>query len=221
MLGIDAQQRAREAIRQADKALINDVAQVSALQKHAENFRDMLFAAFQFIENETMTLQELQVTLRRPEKQQLHVQSRDRLPFALQLDTEPSYDTRPQTASNNENAEPAAPPAPELALRLFAVLTTPYQGLLRHYTIYSDGMWKRTTFAITPHGVQERSALVPRFNPDVLTLEAVNLLSYVCILHPTWAALGDEVETMTLDKIKERTRVKHHLSGLGAPRRPS
>lgn len=216
MIGIDAQQRAREGLRKIDQALAAELKVESTLWNAAESFRDGIFGAFQFIENETMTFQELQVMVRRVGKDQLQIQSRERLPFQLVMDREFSYDSKPQNAE--QPPEQASRPT-ELAVRLFAVLASPYQGLLRYYTIFADSSWKRTTFVPGANGPETRHALVPRLSADVLVLEAVDLLGYVCLLHPTWANLEAEAETLTVEDLKQRSLIKQHLSGLGAPRR--
>jgi hypothetical protein len=213
MLGIDAQQRAREALRRVDQLLATELEIETQVRRQAEAFRDSLFSAFQFVESETMALQELQVQIKRLDKQQLQVQSKGRLPFILMLDPDIAYDWKPV------QTEGAAQSVYELGSRLFAVMPSPHRGLLRYYTIFADGAWKRTTFALGAQGVQERNALVPRFNAEVLIREAIDLLGYVCLLHPTWAALVDESETMTIEALRDRQRNKTHPTGLGAPRR--
>jgi hypothetical protein len=101
---------------------------------------------------------------------------------------------------------------------MFAVFMPPARGLLRYYTIFADGAWKRTTFVASAGGVQTRSAMVARATPDVLILEAVDLINYACTVHPTWKALAAEAENMAVENIMDRTSVKTHLSGLGTPR---
>lgn len=214
MLNLDAQQRARDALRQLDQALAADNATVEEVQKQATNFRDNLFAAFQFLEGEAMALQELQLQVKREGKQQLLIQPRGRPSFLLVLDAEPAYDSRPQ----GQTAEGAPQSSTELATRLFVVLSAPYRGMLRYYTIFADGTWKRTTFSASGEQVQARNAMVPRSSPDVLVLEAVDLLRYVCTLHPAWDSLIADAETLTLDAVLDRYRVKIHLTGLAAPR---
>jgi hypothetical protein len=215
MLSFEAQQRAREALRKVDQALGAAIALESELHKHAEGFRETMFGAFQFLESESMSLQELQLKMQRTDKNQVHVQSKGRYPFILMLDPEAAYDTRP--AAQGQSAEQT--PAPELAARLFAVLAAPYQGVLRYYTIFADGAWKRTTFTASASGVQTRSTLVGRYTADVLVLEAVDLLGYACTMHPSWDPLTDSAETLNIEGLRQRTNVKTHLSGLGAVRR--
>jgi hypothetical protein len=216
MLNLEAQQRAREALRRADQALAALVEAESNVQKQADTFRENVFSAVQFLENESMTLQELQIQARRPDKNQLQVQSRGRQPFALIMNAEPAYDIRPAPAGQATEAPPQS--STELAARMFAVFLPPNRGLLRYYTIFADGAWKRTTFVPTSGGVQTRSTLVPRATPDVLILEAVDLINYAFTVHATWDSLAAEAETMTVEAIQDRTRVKAHASGLGTPR---
>jgi hypothetical protein len=215
MLSNDAQQRAREALRKVDQMLAANVEAENTLEKHAFSFRDNMFAAFQFIESESMTMKELQVQIKREDKQQLRVASRGRAPFMLYMDNEAAYDSRPYAAAQDQPAETSI----ELAHRLFAVFAPPHVGLLRYYTVFADGAWKRTTFVPGPEGAQVRSAMVQRSSIDVLVLEAIDLLGYACTVHPTWEPLAAAAEQVTLAELHERERVKGHLTGLGAPRR--
>ncbi len=218
MLGMDGQQRVREALRKVDKALTEQVHSEGEIAKHADTFRETFFNAFQLIEQETLTLQELNVQIRRPDKQQLQVQSQGRLPFVLLLNTEVGYDIKASMPPNDPEQSPDTLPS-DLSARMFAVLAPPYRGLLRYYTIFADGMWKRTTFTFNGNVVAERSALVPRYNAEILTLEAVDLLSYACLAHPTWNPLISESETVTAEALRDRNTNKIHSSGLGNPRR--
>lgn len=217
MLNFDAQQRAREALRRADEALVAQLALESEVTKQATSFRDTLFSAFQFVESEALALQELSVQLKRSDKNQLQVGSQGRPSFVLVLDTELAYDHNQQIASQGQ--APAAENMPELAARIFAVLLPPNQGLLRHYTIFASGAWKRTTFTLASGGVQARSALVPRASPDVLVLEAIDLLGYAALVRPLWSPLVADAESFTPDLLRDRTRTRLHQSGLGGPRR--
>ena len=92
------------------------------------------------------------------------------------------------------------------------------RGLLRHYTIFSDGAWKRTMFGLTTNGVQEKPMLVPRFSVDSVVLEGINLLGQVCTLHPSWENIAAQSETLSVDDVRDRTKMKKRLTGLGAPR---
>jgi hypothetical protein len=108
-----------------------------------------------------------------------------------------------------------------MAARFFAIFAPPNQGLLRYYTIFADGLWKRTTFTLAQGRVLAYNAHAPRFNAELLTREAVDLLGYVCTLQPTWDNLAPRAETFTLDMLQERDQVKTHLTGLGVPRHTS
>jgi hypothetical protein len=57
-----------------------------------------------------------------------------------------------------------------------------------------------------------------RFAPDILVLEAADLLGHVCMLHPTWANLEPRAGGITLEALRERGRVKEFLTA-GTPRR--
>jgi hypothetical protein len=218
MLGSEAQQRVREALRKIDQSLAGMVAHEEEVLKHAQAFRDSLFGAFQFIESESMTMQEMQLQVKREGKQQLQVTSRGRPSFMLVFDPELAYDVKPPLpAAQGGEAQQHA--TRDLAARLFAVFTAPNQGLLRYYSLFSDGSWKRTTFAVTAEGVQPRSTLVPRATPDILALEAIDLLGYALTAHATWSPLAEEAETLTMNTLQDRTRTRIHLSGLGAPKR--
>jgi hypothetical protein len=219
MLSLEAQQRIRETLRRLDQSLANAASVENELVKQAQGFRDTFFGAFQFIENESMALQEIQVQAKREGKQQLQVTSRGRPSFMLIMDSELAYDSKPPPAGQGQAEEGASQSTIELGARIFAVLTPPYQGLIRYYTIFVDGSWKRTTFALTANGARPRSALVPRATPDVLTLEAIDLLGYACMVHPTWNSMANEAEMFTLEGIQDRKQTKTHLSGLGMPRR--
>lgn len=215
MLSFETQQRIREALRRSDQLAAADAATEHEVQKQAQGFRDNFFAALQFIETESMTLQEVQVQIKRIDKQQLQVQLRGRPTLMVVFDPEMAYDHKPQPRAAGQAPESVV----ELAGRLFVVFAPPYQGVVRYYTIFSDGTWKRTTFTATGSGVQTRSTLVPRSSPDVLAMEVVDLLGYVSTLHPAWSDLTADVETIGLEAVRDRTRVKIHLTGLGAPRR--
>lgn len=219
MLGFDAQQRAQEALRRIDQTLETDINTESAVQTQAHSFRDAFFGAFQYIERETLQLKALFVQLNRLDINQIQVQSRGRAPFMLSLDPEVAYDTKTGT-TQGQTGEGAAQGPVELSARLFAVFAPPYQGLVRYYTIFADGTWKRTTFTFGAGSPQARSALLQRFNLDVLVLEAADLLGHICTLHPTWANLAPTAETLTFEMLRERERIKDHLTGLGVARRP-
>ncbi len=213
MLGFDAQNRVNEALRRIDQALAADMELEQAVQQHAQNFRDTIFAALQYIERESLQLKALLVQTRRLDANQLHVQIKGRGAFVASIDPELAYERKTQ-------AEATAQSQPELAARLFMVLAPPYHGLLRHYTIFGDGTWKRTTFSMGANGITAQSALLQRFSPDVLVLEACDLIGYVSTLHPSWTGLAQSAETLTAETIRDRLRVKSNLMGLATVRLP-
>jgi hypothetical protein len=179
MLSIETQQRATEAMRKIDQSLESDLAHQEAVQKQAHNFREALFAAFQFIERESLQLNAVLIQIKRLDANQILIQCKGRIPFALSLDPEVAYDIR-------SKGEDVLTGSLELTARLFAVFAAPYHGVFRHYTIFADGTWKRTTFTYSKAGVQTRSMLLQRFNLDILVLEAVEMLGHTCLLHPIW-----------------------------------
>lgn len=213
MLGFEAQQRAQEALRKIDQGLEQDIAAEDAVLNQAKLFRDGMFGAFQFIEREVLQLKALLVQMQRLDANQIRVQSKGRMPFVVSLDPEVAYDTR-HTASQGQASEGATPGPVELSARLFVVFAPPFQGVLRYYTIFADGTWKRTTFTAGHGGMHARSALLQRFAPDILVLEAVDLLGYVCMLHPTWSTLEDRASSLTVDLLRERSQVKEHLTAV-------
>lgn len=211
MLNMETQQRASEAMRKIDQSLESDLAHQEAVQKQAHNFREALFAAFQFIERESLQLNALLIQIKRLDANQILIQSKGRIPFALSLDPEVAYDIR---SKEDVLAGPL-----ELTARLFAVFAPPYHGVFRHYTIFADGTWKRTTFTFSKAGVQTKNMLLQRFSLDILVLEAVEVLGHACLLHPTWLNLDERAESITLDTLRERDQVKRHLSAGGGARR--
>lgn len=213
MLSLDVQQRVREALHQVDVAAGQEVAFENTLREKAETFRDNLFNSFQYIEQESMQLQELLVKVQRADRNQLQVLPKGRAHFTLVLDGEFAYDSRPPA-----QGEASAAATHELAARLFAVLLPPLQGLLRYYTIFHDGCWKRTSFVPTPNGAQPRSTMVPRATPDVVILEAIDLLGYACTVHPAWAAVAPHVDTITPEWLRSRGNTKAHMIPGGAAR---
>ncbi len=208
MLNMETQQRASEAMRKIDQSLESDLAHQEAVQKQAHHFREALFAAFQFIERESLQLNALLIQIKRLDANQILIQSKGCIPFALSLDPEVAYDIR--------SKEDVLTGPLELAARLFAVFAPPYHGVFLHYTIFADGTWKRTTFTFSKAGVQTRSMMLQqRFSLDILLLEAVEVLGHACLLHPTWLNLDERAETMTLETLRERDQVKRHLTTSG------
>ncbi|NJP06090.1 MAG: hypothetical protein HC837_10945 [Chloroflexaceae bacterium] len=214
VLSFDGEQRAREALRRVDVALEADVTHARAIQKQAHAFRDDFFQAFEFIENQSLQLNELIIQIQRVDANQLQIQTQGHPLFYLILDAEVAYDSKPARA--DQPAE--SPPTVELAARMLVVCAPPYRGLLRHYGIFHDGSWKRTVFGFGANGLYQQYTGVPSFNADILALEACDLLGYATTMHPTWANLLSRAETMTYDMARDRNEVKIHLTGLVTPR---
>ncbi len=218
MLGVDAQTRVREALRKSDRALEADQEIENRLAQQSQNFRDILFAAFQYVENESLQLQNILVKCSRFDMNQLQVQVKDRAAFILYLDAEFAYDRKQLTKPIGQSAESHPQANVELAARCFAALIPPLQGLLRYYTIFADGSWKRTTFTATANNFHAHGSMVPRFNPEILVMEAADLVGEACLLHPTWAGLAQDADNLTIEKLRDRNQVKTLLTGLGAPK---
>ncbi len=210
MLGSETQQRVREALRQLDHALVEEAALENAIRKNAQQFREMFFSAFGFVEQESLQMQEIMVKLNRPEANQLQVLPRGRAHFAIHLDPELAFEHKPHAASRGYT-QTLQSRTPELSARFFALFLPPRTGLLRTYTIFADGTWKRTTYTLFDGQVQAKSTLVPRFNAEMLSMEAVDLVGYACLVHPIWSPLAELAATMTAETLKDRTRIKSHL----------
>lgn len=218
MLGGDAQQRVREALQKLDLALAEDTARTKEIQEQATRFRNMFFGAFNFIEQEAVQLRELLLKLQRQDANQLQVLPKGRAHFLIQLDTELAFEHKPHARSRGVT-ETLQSRTPELGARLFAVFMPPYRGLLRSYTVFLDGSWKRTTYTLFAGKVQAKSTLVPRFNPEMLVMEAIDLVGYACLVHPIWAPLADEATSFGVDALRDRTRTKSHLIHTALARR--
>lgn len=218
MLSYETQQRAREALRQVDQLLQEVIAEEEQLIKRGEQFRDTFFSAFGYLETETLSLRELQINVKRTDRQQLQIETRGRPTFFLQYDPELAYDRKPIQAASEQGQQPETP-ALELASRLYAVMAPPFAGVMRYYTIFDDGNWKRTTFQLGPKGVHARSALVQRIGPDVLAMEGIDLIKHIATIYPLWDNLASQVETLTAKDLQDRAQVKRHFTGLGSPRR--
>ncbi|NJN67431.1 MAG: hypothetical protein HC884_12325 [Chloroflexaceae bacterium] len=219
-LGSEAQKRFREALRRLDHAIQTDRETQEQIWERARTFISTFYQVFELIEQESLVLEEVLVKMQRIDDNQFEVSNKNYPTVRLMLDTELAYDTRPVSASQVPPGERSPPWVPELSARMFAIFSPPYQGLLRSYTIFADGSWKRTTFALGSGGVHAQSALVPTTNPNVLVLEAIDLLTVVCTHHPTWANLAAVADTLTMEHIRERSCVKLHLTGLGTPPPP-
>lgn len=218
MLGSDAQQRVREALQKLDLALAEDTARGAEIRKQATRFRDLFFGAFNFIEQEAVQLRELLLKLQRQDVNQLHVLPKGRAHFLLHLDTELAFEHKPHAASRGVT-ETLQSRTPELSARLFAVFMPPHRGLLRAYTIFLDGSWKRTTYTLFAGKVQAKSTLVPRFNPEMLVMEAIDLVGYACLVHPIWSPMAEEASTFGVEALRDRYRIKSHLIHTAMARR--
>lgn len=222
MLNFDAQRQIRDVLREVDNALAVTIAAEEEVRKQAQSFRDYLFSAFEFIEGESLNYNEIQVQIRRIDNHSIQVQSsKGRMPFILCLNPELAYDSKPMISGQEQKSEVTPPVTVELAARLFAVFAQPYKGLLRYYTIFADGMWKRTTFTISQGRIISYNTPVARFSAELLAREAVDLLGYVCTIHPTWDNLAPRAEAFTRDMLDDRDQIKIHLTGLGIPRHTS
>lgn len=214
MLTFEVQEQIREALRSVDVALASLISVEATVRKQAHEFRDYLFSAFVFIENESLKYQEIQVQTKRIDNNQLQVRaSKESMPFLLYLDPEVAYDGKPSIDGSEGESVRA-----ELAARLFVLFAPPAQGIVRTYTIFGDGVWKRTTFGLSQGRVVGYHTTVPRFHEELVMREAVDLLGYICMMRPTWDSLSGRAETMTSDMVHDRSQVKIHLTGLGAPR---
>lgn len=216
MLSVEVQAKLRESIRQLDQMMVTTIERDEQLVQTGINVRDTFFAAFGFVETESLSMKELQVTLKRMDRQQMEVIVQRRISFMLQFDPELAYDVRPVAT---EGQEGRGETKLELATRLFVVLAPPQTGLIRYYTIFGDSAWKRTTFNLTPQGVQARQAFIPRATSELLIHEAIDLVKYACQIYPMWQPLTDKVEEVALSDVRKRAMVKQHLTGLAAMRR--
>lgn len=212
-LTVEGQQRARDALKRLDQAITTDRETQETVWKHAHNFRDTFFETFGLIERESLSLNEIMLKMQRIDANKLQVANKNLFPFLLILDPELAYHTRYRTTEDKQTGETQTHHSTELAARLFAVFEPPTQGVIRYYTIFGDGSWKRTSFTIgTDGGLVPQSAMAAAASPDVLMLEAIDLLGKACTLHPTWAELTAP-DTLIADKLRDRALVKIHLTG--------
>lgn len=212
VLSVEGQQRAKEALKRLDEAIISDQAMQEKVWNRAKAFRDDFFATFDLLERDNISFQEIALKLQRVDTNQFLVKNGKHTPFLLILDTELAYYTKPLAADARQAGD--ARRSVELSARLFAVFEPPHQGVLRYYTIFADGSWMRTVFAVGNDGEQHaNSALATSSSADVLMLEAIDLLGKACMLHPSWADLAKVSDTLTADRLRDRTLVKKYLSG--------
>jgi hypothetical protein len=204
MLSLDRQRQAQETLRQLDEALTADAGVEEAVQQHAVALRDNLFGAFQFIERETLQCRTLLVQTKRIEANQLQVQVRGRATLAIQLDAELAYDQRVSGQGK-----------PELCARCYAVFAPPYHGLLRHYTIFASGEWRRTVFVSRAGATQAHATTRPNTGLDTLVEEAADLLAQLCAVRASWNALADDPGALSLDQLRDRTITRRDPLGIG------
>jgi|HigsolmetaAR201D_1030396.scaffolds.fasta_scaffold20860_2 hypothetical protein len=204
MFSFDRQRATQAALRQLDDAMTKNADILEKLQKHTIDFRDQLYAAYQFIERESLQSRTLLVQTNRVEANLLQVQVRGRPAMDLFVDSEVAYDQR--VADQGK---------PELATRLFALFGPPQRGLLRHYTIFISGEWKRTVFVSRGGKVQALSSLRSEINPDILLDEATDLLGQLCSVYPTWNPLNDDPNSVGREQVRDRSFSKRDPLGLG------
>jgi hypothetical protein len=221
MLSLEIQKRAEELLRKLDQAVTDDLDLQSTLREYGRSFRDYLYQSFEFIHNKSLPLNEIDVKIQRIDSYQFTIEPSKGPSFRIFLDEELAYDSKP--ATQQEGGESAEKQEKQrwmldLAVRIFVIFESPQQGLLRYYTIFPDGLWKRTVFTLGANGVTTQSVIVPQFSHDVVAMETLDLLKSVYLLRPSWANVAPIAETCTLNQLKDRTVVKHHLTGLGAPR---
>jgi hypothetical protein len=218
-LGLEAQERSREALHQLDQALRTDRAQQESARQQGRTFHEHVYGIFELLERESLSLKEVFLTLQRVDDYEFEVTNKGYRPFKLVRDAELAFDNKTLPAAQGQEDEGKPRVSIELAARIFVVFSPPHQGLLRYYTVFGGGAWKRTTFSLgSGGGLHTHSALVPTLSPDVLVLEAIDLLRVACTSHPTWANLAGQAESLALERLRDRTCVKTHLSGLGTPR---
>lgn len=204
MFSIDRQRATQAALRQLDDAMTKSADILEKLQKHSVEFRDQLYGAYQFIERESLQSRTLLVQTNRVEANLLHVQVRGRPAMDLFMDAEVAYDQK--LADQGK---------PELTVRLFALFGPPHRGLLRHYTIFTSGEWKRTVFLSRGGKLQALSTLRPEISPDTLIEEATDLLAQLCSVYPTWNNLDENPNSVGREQVRDRTFSKRDPLGLG------
>ncbi len=204
MISLDRQRTTQAALRQLDEAMTLSVATEEKLQKQSLEMREQLFGAFQFIERESLQGRTLLVQTNRIEAGLLQVQVRGRPPLDLLLDSEPAYDQKVVGQGK-----------PELCTRMYAVFAPPMRGILRHYTIFASGEWKRTVFVSRGGSVNAHTSVLAAINSDMLLEEATDLLAQLCSVHATWNTFTDNPSTVSLDQLRDRQFAKRDPLGLG------
>lgn len=204
MFSFDRQRATQAALRQLDDAMTKSADVLDKLQKHTIDFRDQLYGAYQFIERESLQSRTLLVQTNRVEANLLQVQVRGRPVMDLFVDSEVAYDQK--VAEQGK---------PELATRLFALFGPPQRGLLRHYTLFASGEWKRNVFISRNGQIQVVSSLRNEINPDMLLDEATDLLGQLCSVYPTWNSLNDNPNNVGREQVRDRSFSKRDPLGLG------
>lgn len=213
ILSLEAQKRAKEAFLQLDKAVAADRLAQATVREQARAFFDSMYAVFEHIERESLTLKEVFVSMQRIDDHQFEVKNRHYPPFILLLDKELAYDSKPISDPEQKTRWVV-----ELSARVFIIFSPPLQGVIRVYTIFGDGSWKRAMFMATSDGIQSQSNLLPDTKPDTLLFEAIDVLSLVCTRHPTWANIASIADTIKIEQLADRSITKTFLTGLGKPR---
>jgi hypothetical protein len=204
MLSLERQRQAQETLRQLDEVLTADAAVEEGVQQHAVALRDNLFSAFQFIERESLQSRTLLVQTKRIEANMLQVHVRGRAPLALLLDAELAHDQRVPGAGK-----------PEACARCYAVFAPPYHGLLRHYTVFASGEWRRTVFVSRAGATQAHATTRPHPGLDVALEEATDLLAQLCAVRASWNALADDPGSLALDQLRDRAVTRRDPLGIG------
>lgn len=195
MIGSQAQKAAIDALRRLDNQLVAELDEISRVRDQAGRFRNLLFEALAWAEEQCFQLKVLQIKTKRDEAGLMRVEIKERLPIALFLDPEPAveFDLGAQ--------------APELVGRLFVTLAPPVPGLLRQYTVTASGAWRRTTFAKDRGGqVTSKVVAAPSFTAEMLLLESVDLLSYVSTLRFGWPDYAARAASLGLEELRDRAR---------------
>lgn len=204
MLSLDRQRQAQDTLRQLDDALTADAGVEEAVQQHALSLRDNLFGAFQFIERESLQYRTLLVQTKRIEANHLQVQVRGRAPLAILIDAELAYDQR---VAGQGKPEPCA--------RAYAVFAPPFLGLLRHYTVFASGEWRRSVFVSRGGVAHAHATTYPSAALEALLDEATDLLAQLCAVRSSWNALADDPGSLSLEQLRDRAVTRRDPLGIG------
>lgn len=200
---LNAQRAATEALRHIDNQLVTELDDAGRLRDQANRFRNMLFEALAWVEEQSFQLKVLQVKTKREEANLMRVELRERLPIVLFLDPEPAVDL----ASGEQG----------LVSRMYAVLAPPVPGLLRQYTILPTGGWRRSTFSRDKSGqLGAKTVAAAGFSAEMLLLEAVDLIGYLATLRFGWPDHGSHAAVLGLDELRDRARNRDAAIGSGS-----